>query len=49
MDMSHFFRKTAEQIFKIFGSKYVYGCHTRRIWIGFCILPQRSLPQLKKL
>ena len=32
-DKSHFFRKTAEQICKIFASKYVYGCHTRCIWI----------------
>ena len=48
MDNSHFFGKIAEQIRKILVSDQKYGCLTRYLWIGFCIQPQGSLPQLKK-
>ena len=48
MDKSHCFGKTAEDIWKILVSDQKYGCLTRYLWIGFCIQPQGSLPQLKK-
>ena len=49
MDNSHFFEKTAEQIWKILVSDSKYECLTRFLWIGFCIQPQGSPPQAFKV
>ena len=46
MDMWHFFKKTAEQIWKFLVSDWKYECLTRNHVLRFCIYLQGSMPQL---